>query len=147
MGTIAQFWGRLTGSEPSINTSADLLKSFEQNQYGGRTVNNTTAIQTGAVFCCARVIAEGLAQVPCKVYKDDANGSAVEAKDHPLFLLLNRKPNDWQSSFELREQIGMHLALTNNAYVYINRFNNKIVELYALLPGNVTVDQADDLGV
>ena len=147
MGVIAQFWGRLTGSEPPITNSADLLRSFEQNKYGGRTVNTQTAIQTSAVLCCARVIAEGLAQVPCKVYKDDASGSPVEAKNHPLYLLLNRKPNDWQTSFELREQIGFHLALTNNAYIYKNKVNGRIAELYAFLPGNVEVEQADDLSV
>lgn len=145
MGVLTQFWGRLTGSEPTITNSADLLKSFGEGDHAGQSVTTKSAIQTSAVLCCARVIAEGLAQVPCKVYRDDDTGSPVEAKEHPLFFLLNRKPNDWQTSFEFREQIGFHLALTNNAFIFKNRVNGKIEELYAFLPNTVTVEQADDL--
>ena len=145
MGAITQFWGRLTGSEPTITNSADLLKSFGEGDHAGQSVTTKSAIQTSAVLCCARVIAEGLAQVPCKVYRDDSTGSPVEAKDHPLHFLLNRKPNEWQTSFEFREQVGFHLALTNDAFVFKNRVNGKIEELYALLPDSVTVEQADDL--
>lgn len=146
MGILSLF-GLERKSPQTITNSADLLRSFAGNKAAGAEVNHKTAIQVGAVVCCARVIAEGLAQVPCKVYKDDASGSPVEAKDHPLYLLLNRKPNDWQTSCELREQIGFHLALTNNAYIYKNKVNGRIAELYAFLPGNVTVEQADDLTV
>lgn len=110
-------------------------------------VNHKTALQVSAALCCARVIAEGLAQVPCKVFKEDAKGSMVEARDHALFNVLARKPNDWQTSFELREQIGLHLAFTNNAFVFINRVGKQIVELYAFDPGSVTVEQSADFAL
>lgn len=147
MGRLAQFFGfEAKSTEPAtVTTSVDLLRAINGAKAAGEEVSTTTAIQVGAVLCCARVIAEGLAQVPCKVYKEDSAGSPVEAKDHPLYFLLNRKPNDWQTSFELREQIGFHLALTNNAYIFINRVGGKVEELYALLPNAVAVKQNDNL--
>ena len=109
------------------------------------TVNQKTALQVSAALCCARVIAEGLAQVPCRLMKEDAKGSLVEARDNPLFWLLKHKPNDWQTSFELREQMGLHLAFDHNAFVFINRVRGEIKELYAFQPGNVVVAQNDDM--
>ncbi|SEM40812.1 phage portal protein, HK97 family [Sphingomonas gellani] len=147
MGKLLQYFGLERKSDQVITTTVDLLRAMGNARVAGEDVSVSTAIEVGAVICCARVIAEGLAQVPCKVFKEDSAGSPVEAKEHPLFFLLNRKPNDWQTSFELREQIGFHLALTNNAYVFKNRVGGKVVELYALLPNSVSVKQADDLSV
>lgn len=146
MGLLLRFFGLERKSDATITTSHDLRSAISQAaRSAGEEVNDKTAIQVSAVLCCARVIAEGMAQVPCKVYREDSAGSPVEARDHPLYLLLNRKPNDWQTSFELREQIGFHLALKNNAYLFKNRVGNKITELYAFQPNAVTVKQNDDL--
>ncbi len=143
MGFLSQFFGFDGKSPQVISTSADLLRSLDRERTAGEAVNDRTAIQTSAVLCCARVIAEGLAQVPCKVFKEDGYGSPTEARDHPLYYLLNRRPNDWQTSFEFREQIGIHLALKNNAYIFKNKVNGKVVELYAFDPSVVTVEQND----
>lgn len=148
MGLIAQFFGLERKSVATIVSSHDLRSAIsEAARTAGEEVNDRTAIQVSAVLCCARVIAEGLAQVPLKVYKHDSAGSPVEAREHPLYLLLSRKPNDWQTSFELREQIGFHLALKNNAYLFKNRVGNKITELYAFQPNAVEVKQNFDMSL
>jgi hypothetical protein len=147
MGKLLQFFGLERKSGQAITQTIDLLRAIGEARVAGEDVSVATAIQTSAVLCCARVIAEGLAQVPLKVFRQDSAGSPVEAKDHPLFFLLNRRPNDWQTSFELREQIGFHLALTNNAFVYKNKVGGRVAELYALLPGSVSVRQASDLSL
>ncbi len=143
------FYGPEVKSSPPMSVTAtpqqvraDLIADSTTST---ATVNHKTALQISAALCCARVIAEGLAQVPCKVLKEDARGSQIEARDHPLFNILSRRPNDWQTSFELREQIGMHLAFTNNAYVYINRALGQIAELYAFDPESVEVTQSEDM--
>ncbi len=147
MGKLLQFFGIERKSAEPITTSIDLLRAMGLARVAGEDVSLGTAIQVSAVLCCARVIAEGLAQVPLKVFREDGSGSPIEARDHPLFFLLSRRPNDWQTSFELREQIGFHLALTNNAYIYKNRVSGEIVELYALLPGSVSVEQDSELNL
>lgn len=143
MGAIARFLG-LEQNTPVIINSADLLRSLGDIDIAGESVNVRTALQTSAVLCCARVIAEGLAQVPCRVYREDALGSPVEDRAHPLSLVLGRRPNDWQTGFEFREQIGFHLVLTNNAYVYKNVVGDQVMELYALDPSSVEVKQDND---
>lgn len=131
---------------PALASAADVRADLLANATStAEVVNQKTALQVSAALICARVIAEGLAQVPCRLMKEDARGSLVEAREHPLFWLLKHKPNDWQTSFELREQMGLHLAFDHNAFVFINRVRGQIQELYAFEPGNVTVTQNDAL--
>lgn len=110
----------------------------------GAAVNVDTALQAQAVLACARVIAEGLAQVPLKVYRPRAGGGFEEARDTPLFKVLHRQANEFQTSFEWREMAGLHLALTNRHYSLINRVLGEVVELLPFEPGQVTVTRAKD---
>jgi len=105
----------------------------------GAVVNWKTALQITTAFACARVIADGLAQVPFRLYKDKPGGGKDIASSHPLYDLLSAKPNDWQTSFEFREQIALHLVFCNNAYIWKNRVGDKIVELLPYEPNVVTV--------
>ena len=92
-----------------------------------------------AVHACARVIAEGLALPPCYVHKAGAGGKTL-ATSHPLFALLNASPNARQTSYEFREQLGYHLALNSNAYVYVTRSaTGAVLELMPCDPGMVEV--------
>lgn len=111
----------------------------------GASVNETTALQVGVVLACVRVISEGIAQVPLKVYRSQ-DRKRDPATDHPLYSLLHRKPNPWMSSFELRETIGMHAVLTGHAVCFLNRVGRegRIAEIIPFEPGRVTVKRADD---
>lgn len=105
----------------------------------GAVVNWQTALQITTAFACARVIADGLSQVPFRLYQDKPGGGKVAASSHPLHDLLAAKPNDWQTSFEFREQIALHLVFCNNAYIWKNKVGGKIVELLPYEPNVVTV--------
>jgi HK97 family phage portal protein len=113
----------------------------------GQTVNVRTALETSVVLSCARVIAEGWAQVPCKTFQRMDDGSRIEARDHPLFDLLQVKPNDWQTSFEFLETLGLHVVLCGNAYVFKNMVGGKIAELLPFEPGWVTVTRHPDYSI
>jgi HK97 family phage portal protein len=107
----------------------------------GVTYAGIGGLHVSTVFACARVIAEGLAQIPCLLQRRSATGGYENATDHPLFNLLNRAPNDYMTSFEFREWIGFQLALTGNAFVLINRgIRNRPVELIPLPSGSVTLN-------
>jgi HK97 family phage portal protein len=94
------------------------------------------------------VIAEGLAQPPCRVVIESADGKQELAREHPVYDLLYRRPNDWQTSFEFREQLGFHLVLTGNAFVFINRRSDgSIIELLPYEPARVTVTRKSDLSI
>ena len=107
--------------------------------YGG-----LNAIQISAVFACARVIAEGLAQIPCILQKRSPSGGHEAAFEHPLYDLLARAPNSFMTSFEFREWIGFQLALLGNAYVFVSRdTQGRAIELIPLANGMVSQTNPD----
>ena len=115
----------------------------------GARVDRDTALQVGAVFSCVRAIAEGVAQVPWRVMRETTSGVSTHpnrqsAIDHPLYDLLHRRPNAWQTSFEFRETMILHLALTGSAFAFVNRVRGKVVELILLDPARVAVVQNPD---
>lgn len=113
----------------------------------GAAVNTTTALQVSTMFACARVIADGLSQVPFKVHRVTGK-NREEAVDHPAYWLLAKQPNEWQSSFEFREQIALHLVFNGNAFVFVNRARDgRLLELLPYEPGCVTVKRATDMGL
>lgn len=129
-------------SDKPIRTSLDLFREI----YGGwrstsgTLVNFKTAVQVSAFIACARLIGNGLAQVPLKLLKESDDGRKRSlAKDHPLYSLLHRKPNFFQTAFEYRKMIGMHLVVAGSHYSFINRVRGEVYELLPFEPQHVTV--------
>lgn len=109
----------------------------------GVTVNWQTALQAVTALACARVIAEGLAQIPLKLHKDRSDGGSDPQKDDPLYKLVNATPNEYNTSYEWRETMGLHLVFAGNAYSLIVRARGVPVELLPLNPGDVTPKEKD----
>lgn len=110
----------------------------------GASVSVQSSLHVATVLACTRVIAEGLAQVPLKLYQ--ANDRSREpATEHPLYAVLHRRPNEWGTSYELRETMAMHAVLAGNAFAFINRAGGQVRELLPIEPGLVTVKRAADL--
>ena len=110
----------------------------------GVAVSTMAALRVSTVLSCARVLAEGVAMLPLKIYRNGANGSKVPATDLAVYRLLYRQPNEWQTAFEMREMMMFHAVLTGNAYAYIGRVGTEIRELIPLLPERVAVRQLPD---
>lgn len=111
----------------------------------GKTINVHTAVRVSTVFGCARVIAEGVAQVPLKLMQASADGrQRAPARKHPLYDVLNLRPNQWQTSFEYRETLAWHVALTGRHISFKNVVFGKVVELIPFEPHCVRVIRKDD---
>ncbi len=135
------FWDRWIGRKASATSSLDILRELigGYQSKAGVPVNWRTALETSTVLACTRVISEGIAQVPFKLFRQQGR-MRNSATDHPVYQLLYRRPNDWQTSFEFREMLSMHLVLTNNAFVFINRgIGETPMELLPFEPGWVAV--------
>lgn len=113
----------------------------------GKSVTVSNALKVAAVLACVRVISEGIAQVPFKLLR--VNGrDKLEARDHPLWGILHRKPNDVTTSFGFRETLAIHTALTGNGFAFINRnYRGEVLELINIEPGAVTIKAPDVMGV
>ncbi len=110
----------------------------QQNSKSGTSVNWQTALQASSSLACARVIAEGIAQIPCRIMRTDGV-NRIPATDSALFALLHDAPNSWMTSYEYREMMGLHLVFCGNHFSFINRYRNGIIELLPFEPQQVTV--------
>lgn len=111
----------------------------------GVPVNWQSALDVSVVFACIRAIANGISQVPLRVMRELPNGAGWEpAPEHPLYKVLNRKPNTWQTSFSMRETMILHLCLTGDAFFYKSMVRGRVKELIPLDPGSVSVRRNGD---
>jgi len=128
------------GRKDQINISLrDLLSSIGISSKTGVNVNWQTALQAVTAMACARIIAEGIAQVPLKLHRDRADGGSDIMKGEKLYKLVNSEPNEFNTSYEWRETMGLHLVFSGNAYSIIVRVAGEPVELLPLNPRDVTV--------
>lgn len=137
-------FGRLLGRETkstdfSALTWAALLGG--QSSKAGASVSVTTALGVSTVFACCRVLAEGIAQLPLKLYRENGRTKKL-ATDHPAYMVLSRRPNEWQSSFEWRETAMYHALLCKGSYTVISRDSRgRVLELLPIMPSSVVVVQ------
>lgn len=135
-------------ADASARTSHDLFLELFGGKAtkSGANVTNLAALEVTAVLACVRAIAEGIAQVPFNVYQSLQNGKRI-ATEHPLHQLLHRKPNPWMSSFDLRETMGIHAALTGDAIALTPRMpNGRIVQVVPVRPNDVEIIKDTDGG-
>lgn len=110
----------------------------------GQRITWETALQVTTMLACARVLADGVAQVPWKVHIGGAG--RMEAPDHPLYDLLYRRPNSWQTSFEFRETLMFHTVLGGNAFQQKMRVGSarRLVALEPFEPGFMRVERDEN---
>lgn len=115
----------------------------------GSVVNERTALDITAVFCAARVIAEGIAQMPVRVVAerfDDATGlpSVKVARDHWAHRLLAVRPNGWMTSYEFREGMIFNAAIGKGAIAIKSVVRGEVRELLPVPAGCWSVEQRPD---
>lgn len=86
----------------------------------GVSVTPENSLRYTAVLACVRVLAEGVASLPCILYERQRDGGKARATGHALYRLLHDAPNPVQTAFEFYE-IGMAQALLwGNFYAEID---------------------------
>ncbi len=88
-----------------------------------------------------QTIAENLAAMPLKVFREAENDDREPAKDHPLYGVLHDQMNGRQTAFEGREMLIASMLIHGNAFARIERNGRgQVVALYPLVAGSVTVE-------
>jgi HK97 family phage portal protein len=87
----------------------------------GARVSGDGALALTAAWSSVKNISEDFAKLPFRLYKPRATGGKDEVKDHWLYRLFAKAPNNWQTPFEWREMLEGHLLLRGNAF-------NRIIE-------------------
>jgi HK97 family phage portal protein len=110
----------------------------------GVKVDAETALRSTVVLACIRVLSTSVAGLPFHLYRRLPGGGKEIAREHPLYRLLHTQPNSWQTSFEWREQMMLHLlshgfALDEKVYT-----GGAISEIVPLHPSRVKTEQLEN---
>jgi HK97 family phage portal protein len=111
----------------------------------GMTVTPDTAMKVTAVYRCVALLSQTYASLPGGVYRKLSNGGLEEDASHPLYDVLFRRPNRWQTPLEWEEMMSGHFALRGRCYSeIISKGGKAVAELIPLHPDRVRPFRAPD---
>jgi HK97 family phage portal protein len=111
--------------------SSETLTMLGATVSSGVNVNPASTMGISAVYACVRILAEGIASLPLKVYQKTPQGR-VEASVVAAYQLFRTSPNEVQTAFEFLEMMQGMAGLRGNALAFINR--NSFFEPASLIP-------------
>ena len=108
---------------------------------GSLNVTSDSALQLSAVYACVRVLTDTVSTLPFQMYRQKDDGAKLQIKNHWLYRLFAKRPNDYQNPLEFREMMMGHLALRGNAFAQIvsNR-KGEVTDLHPIHPDLVTIE-------
>lgn len=108
----------------------------------GVAVNERTALRNTAVFRSVSLISYAMGMLPLHLID---SSTKEKADKHPLFKVLHREPNNWQSAFDFRSLMQMRALIKGNAYALILRnIRKEVIRLVPLDPDRVKPKQMED---
>lgn len=132
-----------------ISTPQQLEEALRSGVLSGSGVNVSpnTAMTVAAVYACVRIRCGVVANMPIHVKRRVDERTREDASDHPLWQVLRRRPNRWQTPSQFKRMMEAHLLLRGNAYALIVRSRGAVMELLPLHPDRVDCKQNDDLSL
>jgi HK97 family phage portal protein len=122
---------------------------YESGGYGGNRnpsgvrIDPETALRSTVVLACVRVLSSSVAGLPLHLYRRLPNGGKEIAREVPLYRILHERPNGWQTSYEWREQIMLHLLTHGQAFVEITGAGVG-TQLIVLHPSRMQVERVEN---
>ncbi|HQS95080.1 MAG: phage portal protein [Novosphingobium sp. 17-62-19] len=119
----------------------------------GLPVNETMALRNSTFFRAANLIASSMGMLPTHLMRRtiaaDGKQTIGKAKDHPLYRVLLKRPNSYQTAFEFKSYMQLLALLDGNAYGLIIRGivrgkPNQIAQIVPLKRKSVTPKLSDD---
>lgn len=144
MGIFDRFLGRKASAadeararELTYDQVANLIDSRIGGVAGGVVVTEHSALQVSTVLSCVKVLADGCAAPELHVYREGTDSPRTLARKRPEYRLLNRRPNEWQTSFEWRRMMTAHAALCEAGLsIKVRGDTGKLLELIPVKPGS-----------
>ncbi|MCF1452287.1 phage portal protein [Agrobacterium vitis] len=102
-------------------------------------------MRNGAINRAVRLHCESIGMLPLHLmYQDKGKG---KAKEHPLFSILHRKPNNWQTAYEFKRLMQAQILRRGVAYAQIVRSRERIIQLQPLAKFQVVPKQNADWSI
>ena len=119
-------------------------EEYSSRSAAGIRIDASNALQVSAVFACLRILSESVASLPLHVLERMTRGTR-RAVELPLYRRLHQQPNEWQTSFEWREQAVFHVGLWGDAYSEIRSgASGAVDQLIPLHPSRMTVERIEN---
>ena len=122
MGLLTRLFRAATPENPSFGiNSAEAWETFlgDNASSSGVNVNRDKALTYSPWWRGITLIASTVAKLPLYIYRREGEGKD-RATEHPAYSLLRRKPNPYQTAFQLRQQLMGHALSMGNGYAYID---------------------------
>jgi len=99
----------------------------------GVHVSPDTAMNVAAVWACVRIISQSIAMCPLVLFEREGD-KEVEAVGHPVHYLLKHRPNRFQTPYEWKQLLALHLLMRGNSYWFVGRVGGRPDELFPMHP-------------
>ena len=137
------FFGSLFGTAAPGNSR--FWHSLGHKTKAGKEVSEWNAATLPVVYSCVGIISDAVSQLPLEVFRDGAGESIERDRLHPVYRLLNRRPNDRMTAFTFRNTAQHHTLLWGNGYAEIERTQGGVpTTLWPALPDRTWPDLMDD---
>lgn len=113
----------------------------------GQKVTVETALRNPAMFRAVSLISYAIGMLPFQLHDEETK---EKASAHPLYRLLHREPNNWQTAFDFRTLMQLRALVHGNAFALIIRSRQirtgreEIIRLIPLHSDRMQVEQQDD---
>ncbi|KQQ13381.1 portal protein [Methylobacterium sp. Leaf123] len=108
----------------------------------GMHIDVERALKNPSMFRAVSLISYAIGMLPLQLIEEETKR---KASNHPLYRLLHREPNDFQTAFDFRVQMQMRALVRGNAFALIVRSRDlraggeRITKLIPLDPTRMTV--------
>lgn len=103
------------------------------------------ALNLSAVYRAVEIISSSVAQLPIYPYMTDEKEYKVKLTKHPLYKIVNKRPNNRMSRYSLMKTLIQSMLLRGNAYIYIKRKGNEVKELVYIPSEYVSIVPPKDI--
>lgn len=98
----------------------------------GVAVTDKMALRNSTFFRAVSLIAGSMGMLPTHLMRLQTDGTREKARDHPLFNVLHRKANDFQTASQFKSYMQTCALLDGNAYALIVRSRGAVRQLIPL---------------
>jgi len=110
----------------------------------GAVVTPDATLGVATAYRCVTLICGAVSSMPVDI-KRRVGRQRLDADDHPLWRVLRKRPNPWQTPQQFVRYMQACVLLRHGGFALIVRSGKRIVSLIPLAPDRVTVRQLPDL--
>lgn len=107
--------------------------------FGKSSFRAAYAMKLSAVYRCVTCISDSVAQLPIEILRVDESGYKTRDRQHPVFTILNSRPNLRMTRFTFMSLLVQNMLLEGNGYAFIKRKGGIPEQLVYLPSSYVTI--------